>query len=248
MAAKHNIFRDERVHVMSEMCATCVFRPGNQMHLVPGRVEGMIAEAQRDESAIICHNTLYTKPKRNAVCRGFYLHHPTAPLQIAGRLGLIVEDDLRQHDEIQPRERRQQMATAVRQLRESPADRQARINTGAKQAVKTAERDKQRAINNAAEAAAARLSPLGYSKCRSFGHAWDEVESDTKPLHGFYLRMRCMRCPTEKHAVVNVFGELESKWAYDYPEDYADQDGWTRSQWRLQYIAFYRLKQKQSGG
>lgn len=81
-----NAFRDGKVHVCRAKCKTCIFRPGNLMHLKEGRVEEMIEQATNDESAIICHSTL---DGDNAVCRGFYDKHPTAPLQIADRLGFI---------------------------------------------------------------------------------------------------------------------------------------------------------------
>lgn len=86
---RHNVFRNGRIHVMNEMCPTCVFRPGNLMSLDPGRVAGMVRDAKRDESTIVCHSTLYTVPKRNAACRGFFDRHPTQSLQVAERLGLI---------------------------------------------------------------------------------------------------------------------------------------------------------------
>lgn len=59
------------------------------MDLRPGRVKGMIAQATKRQSAIICHDTLggYS----NAVCRGFYDLYPTQPLQVATRLGMLSE-------------------------------------------------------------------------------------------------------------------------------------------------------------
>jgi hypothetical protein len=89
MMARHNAYRDGRVHVMADMCLTCVFRPGNVMRLQPGRLAGMVREAERDQSAIICHSTLYQDGVDQAVCKGFYDRHSTQPLQIAERLGLI---------------------------------------------------------------------------------------------------------------------------------------------------------------
>jgi hypothetical protein len=56
------------------------------MDLAPGRVAGMVRGAKADESAIICHSTL---DGPNAVCRGFFDRHPTQPLQVAERLGLV---------------------------------------------------------------------------------------------------------------------------------------------------------------
>lgn len=52
----------------------------------------MVEQATEDESAIVCHKTLYGgrgRKMKNAICRGFFDKHPTAPLQIADRLGLI---------------------------------------------------------------------------------------------------------------------------------------------------------------
>ena len=86
-------FRDGLVHVCRQMCATCVFRPGNLMDLQPGRLEQMIKGSVRDESAIICHETLNGD---RAVCRGFFNKHKTQPLQLAERLGYLAEVDLAQ--------------------------------------------------------------------------------------------------------------------------------------------------------
>lgn len=78
-------YRDGKVHVCREMCATCIFRPGNLMELRSGRVREMVDEALASESSIRCHQTL--DEGCGAVCRGFYDRHTTQPLQIAQRLG-----------------------------------------------------------------------------------------------------------------------------------------------------------------
>jgi len=88
----HNAYRDGRIHVCERLCETCVFRPGNLMHLESGRLAGMVSDAKANESAIICHSTLYQDGVDNAVCRGFYDRHLTQPLQIAQRLGLVEFD------------------------------------------------------------------------------------------------------------------------------------------------------------
>lgn len=62
------------------------------MRLQLGRLKGMIEDAQRDDSAIVCHSTLEPGVD-NAVCRGFYDRYKTTPLQLAERLGMIVEDE-----------------------------------------------------------------------------------------------------------------------------------------------------------
>lgn len=87
-----NAFRGGKVHVLAEMCATCIFRPGNLMQLEPGRVKDMVRDSHQDESAIICHATLYREGVDNAVCRGFFDRYETLPLQVAKRMDMIEED------------------------------------------------------------------------------------------------------------------------------------------------------------
>lgn len=84
---RHLVFRDGHVHVCSELCSTCVFRKGNLMQLQPGRVRDMVDEARRNDSTIVCHQTLNTG--KEAGCRGFFDRFPTTPLQLAFRLGLV---------------------------------------------------------------------------------------------------------------------------------------------------------------
>jgi len=83
-----NAFRNGTVHVCSAMCSTCIFRPGNLMHLKPGRVREMVDGATKEDSAIICHSTLEGD---NAVCRGFYDRYRTTPLVLAKALGVVEE-------------------------------------------------------------------------------------------------------------------------------------------------------------
>ena len=87
--SKHNAFRAGKVHVKARPCSTCIFHRGNKMQLAEGRVEQMVADAERNESAIICHSTLGTKA--NAVCRGFFDEHSTLPLRLARMFGNIKE-------------------------------------------------------------------------------------------------------------------------------------------------------------
>jgi hypothetical protein len=79
-----------RVRVLAAKCDTCIFRPGNLMRLQPGRREQMVTDSLRNQSAIICHDTL-SGPDPRAVCRGFFdVHgHDSFPLKLAGRLGCI---------------------------------------------------------------------------------------------------------------------------------------------------------------
>lgn len=90
--SEHRVYRDGAIHVVAEMCPTCVFRPGNLMGLAPGRLAGMVADAIADDSTIVCHSTLYRDDVQHAACRGFFDRHATTPLQVADRLGLIAWD------------------------------------------------------------------------------------------------------------------------------------------------------------
>lgn len=81
------VARDGRVHVEQSRCATCIFRPGNLMHLEPGRVAEMTRLADTAESCIPCHSTMDTDAP--TVCRGYFDRRSSTSLQIAERLGLI---------------------------------------------------------------------------------------------------------------------------------------------------------------
>jgi hypothetical protein len=85
---KNGPYREGTIHVQHEMCETCIFRPGNLMHLNRGRVAGMVRSAKAKESCIICHETL--GDHKQSVCRGFFDRHATFPLQIAERLNMIT--------------------------------------------------------------------------------------------------------------------------------------------------------------
>lgn len=86
---KHLVFYDGVIRVAKEMCPTCIFRPGNLMKLDPGRVKDMVEDARKNDSAIICHDTL-DQPLQ-AVCRGYFDSYETQPLQVAKRLGMVLE-------------------------------------------------------------------------------------------------------------------------------------------------------------
>jgi hypothetical protein len=98
---RHNVADQGAVRVMKDRCATCIFRPGNSMMLRPGRVKSMVDEATANQSAIICHDTL--SDEKQAVCRGFFDRWPTQPLQIAERLGMVVEHEREPTAQTNPR-------------------------------------------------------------------------------------------------------------------------------------------------
>lgn len=87
------VYSNGKVHVMSEKCATCIFRPGNLMHLNAGRVKEMVDGSLADEAGITCHKTIHGQAEQEATCRGFYDAYGmrVAAFQVASRLGLIEE-------------------------------------------------------------------------------------------------------------------------------------------------------------
>lgn len=93
MTEYHAVARDDGVHVLSEMCLTCVFRPHNVMLLEPGRLKGMIAQALRDGSCIPCHSTIRRDDGvQPAICRGFFDRYGSrvVALRLADHLDMLV--------------------------------------------------------------------------------------------------------------------------------------------------------------
>jgi hypothetical protein len=88
-----NTYRDGKVHVLSEQCATCIFNP----HTRPvegARVAGMVRDTIAQEGAtVVCHHTLYGAKQENAICRGWYdrLADRDNVLRLAKAMGAIEE-------------------------------------------------------------------------------------------------------------------------------------------------------------
>jgi hypothetical protein len=87
--------------LLTEQCKTCIYRPGNPMHLAPGRLKDITDRARAEEGFIVCHATLRgvaptgVKP---AICRGFYDRYSTQALQIIERLwGFLLVDPPEPH-------------------------------------------------------------------------------------------------------------------------------------------------------
>src|SRR5262245_38172750 len=90
------------------------------------------------------------------------------------------------------------------------------------------------------------LMRLEYEKCRTWGHSWDDfVPHGKRPSDwGQRFSLRCDRCGTERHDVIDSRGELSTR-QYKHPDDYrmsADETP-TRSQLRLDL-----LKQMRANG
>jgi hypothetical protein len=61
--------------LLSEQCSTCVGRPGNLMHLRPGKLKELIEANIGPSMGLICHQTLSygDHPEYgDALCRWFY--------------------------------------------------------------------------------------------------------------------------------------------------------------------------------
>lgn len=82
-----------------------------------------------------------------------------------------------------------------------------------------------------------RVSSISFRNCRPpFNHDWVEIEAERNPKGGgWYLIMRCSNCGTERRQIVDRYGNIDRSY-YKYAEGYKDEDGWTRSQWRVQYL------------
>lgn len=90
-------WRDQRVHVLDAKCSTCIFRPGNLMHLSEGRKQDVVDGNVQNDSALTCHQTLPGWPPgthKPAVCRGFYDVHKqdSFPLRLAQQMDVITFD------------------------------------------------------------------------------------------------------------------------------------------------------------
>lgn len=85
----NNVADHTGVRVMAERCPTCIFRPGNLMHLNPGRVKGMLKEIDEIDGCIPCHETL--GDEKQAICRGQLETHKTPLLRLAEQQRAIVD-------------------------------------------------------------------------------------------------------------------------------------------------------------
>ena len=88
-----NVFRDGKVHVQDKKCSTCIYRPGNLMHLAADRKDRMQAEAIAGGGVIPCHQTIEAygcEPGLESVCRWFFdVAKHEGLLSVAERLGLV---------------------------------------------------------------------------------------------------------------------------------------------------------------
>lgn len=85
--------RDGKVWVLNSKCPTCIFRPGNKMHLTGGTLVSMVEKCITENRVIPCDETL-AGPR--SVCRGLWdVHrHEIGVLLLAEAMGVIEFDDL----------------------------------------------------------------------------------------------------------------------------------------------------------
>lgn len=74
--------------------------------------------------------------------------------------------------------------------------------------------------------------------CRTFGHSWFSIEAERNPRVGWYMKLRCERCGTERNDIVDRNGTVERR-SYKHPAGYrlAKADNLTRSEWRVAFLA-----------
>lgn len=71
-------WRTRTVRQCADLCATCIYRPGNLAHLTPGRVQQITQAAIAKEGHVVCHATIGTPAP--AICAGF-ARHPIGALR-----------------------------------------------------------------------------------------------------------------------------------------------------------------------
>lgn len=75
--------------VFSEMCSTCIFRPGNLMHLRPGALKRVVDGNLATGTLLMCHTTTLGQAEEEIACRGFYDRYgpDQAVYQVIQRIG-----------------------------------------------------------------------------------------------------------------------------------------------------------------
>lgn len=90
----HDVYRDGRVHVLSDECATCIFKP-HERPVDGARVADMVRATRGEHGAtVVCHSTLYGGAEHHAICRGWYdrLGHEDHILRLALIADVIAYD------------------------------------------------------------------------------------------------------------------------------------------------------------
>jgi hypothetical protein len=82
-------------------------------------------------------------------------------------------------------------------------------------------------------------SPDEYFRCRTFGHAWFDVDSDWKPSLGTPLTLRCERCTMERRDTISRnSGALITRHYYRPPAyQYAKGERPSMAEFRLMVLS-----------
>ena len=82
-------------HVLSAKCSTCIYRPGNLMHLNRGTVATMTADCKEQDTNVVCHKSpeLAGGLPVPAWCRGSVDLRPGQAVRILSRLDMLTEID-----------------------------------------------------------------------------------------------------------------------------------------------------------
>ncbi|GAA4626775.1 hypothetical protein GCM10023196_036390 [Actinoallomurus vinaceus] len=86
-----------KVRVLSKKCGTCILRPGNLMHLAPGRLQEIVEANLRAQALLTCHQTLPDGDHPEvppAACAGFWdsYHLRTVVGLLAEDIGIVRVD------------------------------------------------------------------------------------------------------------------------------------------------------------
>lgn len=86
-----------KARVLNAQCATCILRPGNLMHLAPGRLAQLMRDAVAEGTqGMICHDTLPGMAPAGyapALCRGWFDRYGQRSnfVRVMSRIGGIAE-------------------------------------------------------------------------------------------------------------------------------------------------------------
>jgi len=88
-------------------------------------------------------------------------------------------------------------------------------------------------------------------RCRTYGHAWDEfapVGMDD-PAYGWRLSLRCIRCTTERHDVIDTIGAVSER-RYIHPDGYDLATGTDHRLTRPEYrqMLYERIRNRRAKG
>ena len=86
-------------------------------------------------------------------------------------------------------------------------------------------------------------TPTDYEKCHRLGHAMDDIPVTKPAPFGVYLWVRCLRCGTERHDIIQGWGDgkLLSR-RYYYPEGYRYAKGEKPSREEMRGMQSKRMK------